>query len=154
MIHLLWHLVSEHVIDKVNHAPGAGGNNNIGACCLDAIHLFVSYLLCKIIVIDAEGTTHAAAQISIGHFNILQSLQGLQDSPWLILDVLIPDKMAGIMPGGSLAFKLFFQFEFFRWNLQDINDKFCAIFYLLLKCLVTFLLIFVVREVLLVILER
>ena len=154
MIHLLWHLVSERVIDKVNHAPRAGGNNNIGPCCLDAVHFFVSNLLRNIIVIDAERTTHTAAEISIGHLNELESFEGLQDSPWLILDILIPDKVAGIMPGGSLSFKLLFELKIFRWNLKDIDDKLCAIFYLLLKCLVTLLLIFIVREVLLVIFER
>ena len=111
MVDLLGHLVLEHVIDEIDHAPRTGRDDDVGLGCLDAFHLLVGDLLRQVVVIDAEGTSHTAAHVRIGHLHVVQAFEGFQDGPGLVLDVLVPDKVAGVMPGGGLAFKLFLQLE-------------------------------------------
>ncbi len=58
--------------------PGQAVTTISAPGCLDAVHLLVGDLLRKIIVIDTEGTSHAAADIGIGHLHIVEPFEALR----------------------------------------------------------------------------
>jgi len=120
----LRHFPSLEMIGQVDHTTGAGGDNDIRLRRLHTLQLFIGDFLGQVVMINAEGTSHAAAAVGGGHLDIFQPLEGLKNLARLVPDVLVANQVAGVVPGDGFACKFFSQLQFTRGDVQNIHEKF------------------------------